>query len=90
MTSSGRRLSNERGAAMVEMILVLPMLLFVMFAIVELSRAWFTVQLTTTAVREGARAGAVAGANNVTADGTARLDAIMNQAGINVVSRSVT
>lgn len=75
---------------MVEMILVLPMLLFVMFAIVELSRAWFTVQLTSTAVREGARAGAVAASNNVVTEGEARLDAILAQAGVNVASRTVT
>ena len=39
--------------------LVLPLLLFVWFGIVELSRAWHTLNIVTTAAREGARAGTV-------------------------------
>ena len=43
--------------------MVLPTLLFVLFAIVELSRAWLTLNLATTAAREAARAGTVAPAS---------------------------
>ena len=39
--------------------MVLPTLLFVFFAIMELSRAWLTVNIVTTASREGARTGSV-------------------------------
>ncbi len=39
--------------------LVLPLLLFVWFGIVEFSRAWHTVNIVTTAAREGARVGSV-------------------------------
>lgn len=39
---------------------MLPTLLLVLFAVVELSRAWLTLNLATTAAREGARAGTVA------------------------------
>ena len=74
---------------MVEMILVLPMLLFIMFAIVELSRAWFTVHITTTAVREGARIGSVANSANVVADGSNRINSILDAANINSASRNV-
>jgi Flp pilus assembly protein TadG len=77
-----RRTSDQRGAAMVEMVVVLPILLFVLFAICELSRAWLTLQLTTTAVREGARAAAVATAANVSSEGVARLNAVLASAGI--------
>ncbi len=36
-----------------------PLLFIVFFAIVELSRAWHTVNIVTTAAREGARVGTV-------------------------------
>ena len=74
---------------MVEMILVLPMLLFILFAIVELSRAWFTVHVTTTAVREGARIGSLASAANVVGEGSNRINNILDAAGINNTSRNV-
>jgi Flp pilus assembly protein TadG len=84
-----RRLSDRRGAAMVEMVLVLPILLFVLFAICELSRAWFTLQLTATAVREGARAAAVAAAANVSSEGVARMNAVLDAAGLTGQNQSV-
>lgn len=52
--------SNRRGTSTLEMLVVLPTLLFVMMASVELSRAWMLLNLTTTAAREAARAGTVA------------------------------
>lgn len=55
-----KRASPSRGSSTVELIVVLPTLFLVLFGIVELSRAWLTLNLATTAVREGARAGAVA------------------------------
>ena len=36
---------------------ILPLLLFVWFGILELSRAWHTLNIVTTAAREGARVG---------------------------------
>jgi len=54
-----RCVRNARGTSTLEFALVLPTLLFVMFAIVELSRAWLTLNLATTAAREAARAAAV-------------------------------
>jgi Flp pilus assembly protein TadG len=86
----GRRLSNEVGATMVEMLMVLPMLLFVVFGTVELCRAWFTLQATSTAVREGARAAAVATTANVSTVGNNRIDAVLSSAGITPVSRNTT
>lgn len=52
-------LRSQRGTSTLEFVIVLPVLLFVLFAIVELSRAWLTLNLVTTAAREAARVGTV-------------------------------
>ena len=75
---------------MVEMLMVLPALLMIIFGSVELSRAWYTLQATATAVREGARAGSIAATANVTTDGNARIDAVFTAANITPASRNVT
>jgi Flp pilus assembly protein TadG len=77
-----RRLSVQRGSAIVETLFAILFLLFVMFGIVELARAWFTQQLATAAVREAVRAGAVAAQTDVSANGTARIDAVLTAGGI--------
>ena len=86
---SRRRLSDERGTSTLEFVVVLPCLLIILFGIVELSRAWFTLNMVTTAAREAARAGAVAPAgsfpNPTTA--TARVNTIL---GTGTWSGSVT
>jgi Flp pilus assembly protein TadG len=74
---------------MVEMVIVLPILLFVLFAICELSRAWLTLQLTSTAVREGARAASVVAAANVSSEGVARLNAVLAAGGVTGQNQSV-
>ena len=74
--------TSERGAAIVETIFAVLFMLFIMFGIVELARAWFTQQLATAAVREAVRAGAVATSANVSSDGTARIDAVLAAGGI--------
>jgi len=65
------RFSDERGTSTLEFVVVLPCLLIVMFGIVEISRAWFTLNMVTTAAREAARAGAVAPAASFPNPGTA-------------------
>ena len=77
-----RRLSGQRGAAIVETIFAVFFLLFVMFGIVELARAWFTQQLATAAVREAVRLGAVAASANVKSDCETRISAVLTGAGI--------
>ncbi len=60
-----RRLRRAtRGQSLVEFALILPMLLFVMFAFWELSRAWNTYQVVTRAAREAARTYVVANGIN--------------------------
>ena len=51
----GRRRGRDDGAAAVEMAMVMPLLLFVLFGIVDLSRAYDTQIQLSQAAREGAR-----------------------------------
>src|SRR5919199_244115 len=46
---------SEGGAALVEFAIVLPLLLTIVFGIVDFSRAFYTQNNLTSAVREGAR-----------------------------------
>src|SRR5687767_11326814 len=82
MAPGRRRQGNQRGAAIVETIFAVLLLLFVMFGIVELARMWFTQQLATAAVREAVRAGAVAVQTDVSTIGLARINAVLTAGGI--------
>lgn len=55
---------TERGQAMVEMALVLPILLIFIFGIIEFGRIINTYMIVTTISREGARTGAVGGTDS--------------------------
>jgi len=85
-----RRAADQTGTSTLEIAVVLPVLLLVMFAIVELSRAWLTVNLATTAAREGARVGSVTptGPGDVfdPAPALARIDAILGAAKLTCAS----
>jgi Flp pilus assembly protein TadG len=50
-----RRFGSERGAAIIEVALTLPLLLLVSVGIFEFGRAYQTSQILTNAAREGAR-----------------------------------
>jgi TadE-like protein len=52
---------GNRGNAVVEFALVLPLLLTVCFGITEFGRAWMTMNILTSAAREGVRLAAVTG-----------------------------
>ena len=52
-------LRNQRGQAVVEFALVLPLLLALVFGITEFGRAWMTNNIITSAAREGARVAVV-------------------------------
>lgn len=54
-----RRLHNQRGTSTLEFLVVLPTLLLIFLASLELSRAWLTANIMTNAAREGARVGVV-------------------------------
>jgi Flp pilus assembly protein TadG len=72
-----QRFRDQRGVASIEFILILPILLFVLFVSVELSRAWFTLNLLTTAAREAARVGVVSAPGSVVSNATARLNQLL-------------
>lgn len=55
MTSIKRRTRSERGAALLEAAITIPMLLLVSVGIFEFGRAYQTWQILTNAAREGAR-----------------------------------
>lgn len=46
---------KERGQAVLELALVLPLLLVIVFGITEFGRAWMTMNVLTSAAREGCR-----------------------------------
>jgi Flp pilus assembly protein TadG len=72
-----RKLVDSRGTSTLEFVVVLPALLFVLFSIVEVSRAWLTLNLATAAAREGVRAGVVAAPDSVSAAGDAKINSML-------------
>jgi len=50
-------LKNNRGAAAIEFAIILPLLLLILFGIIEFSVAFFDKAVITNASREGARVG---------------------------------
>jgi Flp pilus assembly protein TadG len=53
--SSRLRLTNERGQALLETAITLPIVLFIAVSIFEFGRGYHTLQVVTNAAREGAR-----------------------------------
>jgi Flp pilus assembly protein TadG len=53
------RMRNRKGAAIVEFALVVPLLLLLLWGIVDIGRAFYTLNNLASAVREGARSAAV-------------------------------
>ena len=76
-----KHVENQRGVVTLEFILILPFLLLVLFGGAELSRAFFTLNLLTTAAREAARTGVVVAPDAVQSAATARLTALLGQPG---------
>ena len=59
--STRQRLNGERGAALLEAAITIPMILLISVAIFEFGRAFQTWQVLTNAAREGARIAVIAG-----------------------------
>ncbi|MCB2187521.1 MAG: pilus assembly protein [Deltaproteobacteria bacterium] len=57
MTRWRQLLGREDGTSAVEFTLILPVLLLVLFGIIELGSAWYARQMMVNASREGARFG---------------------------------
>ena len=71
---------RNRGQTVVEFALVLPLLLLVLFGITEFGRCWMTVNILTSAAREGARLAAVTAPN--IADVNAKVTDVCTAAGV--------
>jgi Flp pilus assembly protein TadG len=91
-----RRLGNQRGTSTLEFIVVLPTLLIIFLASLELSRAWLTANIATNAAREGARVGVVTpppDPNNPTfnkSPAMTRMTEILDAANLTAASMDVT
>jgi Flp pilus assembly protein TadG len=66
---------NERGAVAAEFALLLPLLLTILFGIIEFGMMMYGREIVTNAAREGARAGIVQGPPKRTTD---EINAIIN------------
>ena len=84
-----RFVRNERGAALVEMALVLPIVILLFLGIIDFGRALFLYNNLTNAAREGARFGA-ASFPPVVADITTRVESrITDFSGVAVTTGKV-
>jgi Flp pilus assembly protein TadG len=91
-----RRLGDQRGTSTLEFLVVLPTLLLIFLASLELSRAWLTANIATNAAREAARVGVVTpppDPNNPTFNNgpaLARMTEVLDAANLTATSMSVT
>ena len=73
--SNAMRLMDNRGASAVEFALVLPLLVLLIFGIIEMSLLLYNQQILTNASREGARAGIVLAVPRVS---TTEIETVVN------------
>lgn len=77
------RMFSERGASAVEFALLLPLLMMILFGIIEFGMALYRQAILTNASREGARLGIVQSVPPITdAQVNARIDTYLTAAGI--------
>lgn len=75
---------ENRGQSVIEFALVLPLLLVLLFGITEFGRAWMTMNVLTSAAREGARLAVVTAPDEAAV--TARVRDVCTSAGIDAAS----
>lgn len=84
MIRAHKTLRSESGASAVEFALLLPVLMMVLFGIIEFGMALYRQSILTNASREGARLGIVLSVPPITnAAVDAKIDAYLTAAGIN-------
>jgi len=79
---------NERGQSLVEFVLALPILLVIVFGIIEFATAWRTYQVVTNVAREGARLAVIPTSTDATV--SARIDSLLVQSGLSLSRRTTT
>ena len=72
---------NERGASMVEFAIMLPLLLLVLFGMIDIGRMFLAQAMVTNGAREGARMAALGLPGDVNARATASMPGINALAG---------
>ena len=66
ISSSRPRRGSEAGQALVEFLIAMPVLVLLIFGIIEMGAAWRTYQVTMNTAREGARLTVLPNADEVT------------------------
>jgi Flp pilus assembly protein TadG len=93
MMSMHKKLRSESGASAVEFALLLPVLMLILFGIIEFGLALYQQAILTNASREGARLGIVQSSPPIAlAAVDTRIDTYLTAAGITpgTVSRTIT
>jgi Flp pilus assembly protein TadG len=81
-------MKHRRGAAAVEMAIVLPLFMMIVMGIIEFGRAMMVGQLVTNAARHGSRLSIVDGSTNATVE-TAVKDFVASSVGVAATDVSV-
>ena len=82
---------NERGAAAAEFALLLPVLLTILFGIIEFGMIMYSREVVTNAAREGARAGITQGPPKLTTTDIINIaDGYLTNTGINPANVTFT
>lgn len=82
--------SDESGQALVELLFALPILLVILFGIVEFANAWRTSELVTNAAREGSRRAVAAGSSNSESALRSQVKQIVDRVGLDSAAATVT
>lgn len=85
----GRKLRrHDRGQSLVEFVLALPILLVIVFGIIEFAAAWRNYQVITNVAREGARLAVTPSGIHSLVD--ARVKSLITQSGLNLADANIT
>ena len=79
-----KRMRSERGAALVEAAMIMPMIMLISVGIFEFGRAYQTSQVLTNAAREGARLAVLEGRTD--ADVRARVNKYVTDGGLTALT----
>jgi Flp pilus assembly protein TadG len=86
----GRIQRSDRGQSLVEFVIVLPILLVLIFGIIEFANAWRTAQIITNTARETVRASVPFGSGVSQGDASDTVVARLNASGLDGSSATVT
>lgn len=88
LTGRPLRAREDGGQSLVEFVLVLPVLLVLVFGIIEFANAWRTSQIVTNAAREGAREAVLPGTTD--SEITTRINDYLSNSGLDASKANIT